>query len=164
MNGFTVKKDSFIATVVDSKDDLDFKNVDIEKLQRNIRRTLEDARDNAGRYTLKRGTERYNLQWSFTKGQEGNIANQKLQTTLHELGHQIHFWATDDNRNFAKKLGQKLTVYGETNDKEYYAELFTAYATNRKALQEFYPELTKAMDEMLDKAIKSKTKAIGIDF
>ena len=164
MNGFTVKKDSFIATVVDSKDELDFKNVELDKLQRNIRRTLEDARDNAGRYTLKRGTERYNLEWSFSKAQDGNIANKKLQTTLHELGHQVHFWATNDSNNFAKKLAQKLTVYGETNDKEYYAELFTAYATNKKALQEFYPELTKAMDEMLDKAIKSKTKAIGIEF
>ena len=116
------------------------------------------AKNNSGKYVLKRGTDRYNLDWSFSQMLKDNPSNGRMSTMLHELGHQVHYYAVDNNLNLRRKGLKKITAYAETNDKEYFAELFAAYATNKKAVEEFRKELAEEMEELLDLAIKSKLK------
>ena len=119
---------------------------------------MNEAKNNNGKFVLKRGTDKFNLNWSFSNAQGSNLTNARISTTLHEIGHQVHFWATNEAGDYARSLSKKLTVYGETNDKEYFAELFTAYSLNKKALKAFDEELHDRMEELLDMALKSKTK------
>jgi len=122
LNGVTSKKEDFIAIFADPKEKIDFSKANIKELQNNVEKALNEAKNNNGKYILKRGT---------------------------------------DN---ARSLSKKITVLGETNDKEYFAELFSAYSLNKKALKEFDEELHDRMEELLDMAIKSKNKFTSIEF
>ena len=104
------------------------------------------------------------MNFSLSHAQGSNLTNGKISTTLHELGHQVHYWATNEAGDYARSLSKKITVLGETNDKEYFAELFTAYSLNKKALKAFDEELHDRMEELLDMALKSKTKFTSIEF
>jgi len=157
-NGYTFKNEDFVVTFADPKEKVNFKNVDTKVMQQSVIDVLKNAKNNSGKYVLKRGTDKYNLDWSFAHALKDNPSNARMSTTLHELGHQVHFWATDSLGNTRRSGVPKFTVYGETNDREYFAELFSAYATNKKAVEEFSPELAKQIEEMLDLAIKSKVK------
>jgi len=157
-NGFTYKNEDFVAIFADPKEKVNFKNVDTKIMQQSVANILNNAKNNSGKYVLKRGTDKYNLDWSFAHALKENQSNARMSVTLHEIGHQIHFWATDASGNTRRSLVPKFTAYAESNDREYFAELFSAYATNKKAVEEFSPTLAKEMEEMLDLAIKSKTK------
>jgi hypothetical protein len=164
LNGVTSKQEDFIAVFADPKEKINFSKANIKELQDNVEKALNEAKNNNGKFVLKRGTDRFNLNFSLSHAQSSNLTNGKISTTLHELGHQVHYWATNEAGDYARSLSKKITVLGETNDKEYFAELFTAYSLNKKALKAFDEELHDRMEELLDMALKSKTKFTSIEF
>jgi len=164
LNGVTSKKEDFIAIFADPKEKIDFSKANIKELQNNVEKALNEAKNNNGKYIFGWGTDKFNLAWSLSHAQGSNLTNGRISTTLHELGHQVHYWATNKAGDYARSLSKKITVLGETNDKEYFAELFSAYSLNKKALKEFDEELHDRMEELLDMAIKSKNKFTSIEF
>ena len=167
--GFMNRKHNFIVTHIKPNENIDFSKADYKLLQKSIADTLERTANNKGSLLYKQGGKSYNLDWTFSQPSTTRVvdlANEKITTMLHELGHQVHFWATTDNGaystrafpEFPKTGMTMLTKYGQTNDKEFHAELFNAYALNKNALQKFNPALVTYMEGLLDKAIKSTKK------
>lgn len=164
MNGFTQlsvrhkdspNRDNFIAVVIDDKD-ANFKNVNPKNIQEGTKQALLDSFNNTGNLLRRyKDGSSYNLNWSISSMQKTDV-EKKFVTTLHELGHQVHYYAT--KKGFRNEIFDKLTYYGTSKPEEYYAELFAAYATNRNELKKLYPNLAKLMDDMLDEAIESDKK------
>ena len=162
------RKHNFIVTHIKANENIDFSKADYKLLQKSIADTLERTTNNKGSLLYNRGGKSYNLDWTFSQPSTTRVvdlANEKITTMLHELGHQVHFWATSDGSYSTKasalfpKTGMTmLTKYGQTNDKEFHAELFNAYALNKNALLKFNPALVTYMEGLLDKAIKSTKK------
>jgi len=161
------------------KENDDFKKINPKKIQESTRTTLERTKNNKGDYQSKLiFGEKKNADWSISSGVEAGTEEQVMFTMLHELGHQVHYYAynadigqinsvmdafkfMNDANKAANRVINKnmiLTKYGTKNKHEYHAELFTAYATNRKALEEFNKGLVEYMDDLMEKAIKSKMK------
>ena len=90
---------------------------------RDVKRNFNFKQDNAGGYT-------------------------PLSAWLHELGHQIHFKATVPRKylDFTGSGMKSLTVYGETNSEEFFAEHFVLWAMDRKGLVKIRPEIAEMID------------------
>ncbi len=73
---------------------------------------------------------------------------------MHELGHQVHFWAGEPNLT---SIGL-ITEYAGTNGKEMAAEAFAAWVLARESMLEHFPELAKGVEAMLAKATAATTK------
>jgi len=79
---------------------------------------------------------------------------QRISTWLHELGHQVHFWAGEPD---VTGLGL-LTQYAGTNGREAAAEAFAAWMLARETMVAHYPELANAVQAMIEQAAKAATK------
>ena len=137
-------------------------------MQKGLANVLERTASNKGTWEYKKGGQIFNLDWSTSNSLKLNKTQEALATTMHELGHQVHYWATTENGaystrafpEFPKTGLTKLTRYGETNEQEYHAELFTFYSLNKNALLKYNPALVTYMEGLIDKAIKSNIKYI----
>jgi hypothetical protein len=166
--GYTFSNSNFIVSYIDKKDNVDFKKIDLKLLQKDVANILNNALKNKGEYLYKEGNVNYNLNASVSSSLKKNINNRVLASSMHELGHQIHYWATTENGaystrafpEFPKTGLNKLTAYAQTNDFEYHAELFTIYSLNKNALLKYNPALVTYMEGLIDKAIKSNIKYI----
>ncbi len=78
-----------------------------------------------------------------------------VTTYLHELGHQIHYYAGEVD---APKGAKYLTQYSQKDHKEYHAESFVAWLLDRDALHKHDPVTAKHMDNVISKAIKAQSK------
>lgn len=78
-----------------------------------------------------------------------------LVTLLHEMGHQVHFWAGTPAR---PANTPSLTQYGAANALEWHAEHFVAWALNRDALAQWQPAMADYFDNLLERAIISRRK------
>ncbi len=78
-----------------------------------------------------------------------------ITTYLHELGHQVHYYAGGVD---VPKGAKYLTQYAESSGKEYHAESFVAWLLDRKALYKHDPITAKHMDGVMNKAIKAQSK------
>jgi hypothetical protein len=166
--GYMNSSKNFIVTFVNKKDNIDFSKVDLQEVQKGLANVLERTANNTGTWEYKKAGKIYKLDWSSSSSLKANKTQEALATTMHELGHQIHFWATTENGaystrafpEFPKTGLTKLTKYAETNEKEYHAELFTFYSLNKNALLKYNPALVTYMEGLIDKAIKSNIKYI----
>ena len=166
--GYMNASKNFIVTFINKKDNIDFSKIDLKEVQKGLGNVLERTANNTGTYEYKKAGKIYKLDWSSSSSLKANKAQEALATTMHELGHQIHFWATTENGaystrafpEFPKTGLTKLTKYAETNEKEYHAELFTFYSLNKNALLKYNPALVTYMEGLIDKAIKSNIKYI----
>lgn len=78
-----------------------------------------------------------------------------VSTWMHELGHQVHFWAGTPS---APRLGKRITAYSGTNNVEWHAEHFVAWLTNYKALKQWSPEIAQHFDDMIEAATNRNSK------
>lgn len=79
----------------------------------------------------------------------------QLTTLVHELGHQVHFWAGAP----ARPSGLPgLTKYSAKNVYEWHAEHFAAWLFNRTALARWSPEVAQYIDTVVESAITSQRK------
>jgi hypothetical protein len=79
-------------------------------------------------------------------------------TTIHEVGHQVHFRGTGGRSlgNSFKKLGGEVRVsgYSHENEREQFAEAFLQFVLNPKGLKASHPRLYAWVDDALNEAMK----------
>lgn len=166
-NGNTSWVNESINVFVEPSNKVNFNFADAKIIQEGIEELLERRKKGIGKYRLKRGDFTTDLDWSATSSAKGSSkeiieANKKALVTLHEIGHQVHYWGTDVNGNIARSLKKYITYNGASSDGEFHAELFTIWASNRKALEKFDIDLVNYMDNLVETAIKSKNKGSPI--
>ena len=81
-----------------------------------------------------------------------------LATTIHEVGHQVHYRGAGARAlgNSWKKLGGEKHVsrYSRTNEREQFAEAFMQFVLNPKGLKVSHPRLYAWIDDALNEAMK----------
>lgn len=101
-----------------------------------------------------RGDRNWNLRAALdqlTGGKRSGVA----ATFIHELGHQVHYWAGAPLRPSGMR---ELTVYSGENHKEWHAEHFAAWLFNRAALERWDQNVTQYFDNLVERATTSTTK------
>ena len=82
-------------------------------------------------------------------------AAQFVTTWLHEIGHQVHYWAGSP---LPPTSAVKMTQYSHTNKYEYHAEHFVLWLLNRKKLKKIDSRAVEHFDNLIEKAIESNIK------
>ncbi len=133
-------------TVVKLKADTRFSNVDLTRIQTELKTLLDERRDGK-------------LEWSMSRRlrQKGYNDEGILITWLHELGHQIHFWGGQANWTSRVRDGL-ITRYGGTNAEEFFAEHFVMWFFARDELRRWSVDLADWIDEQVDSAMTSNRK------
>jgi len=84
--------------------------------------------------------------------------DQWLSTTIHEVGHQVHFRGLAGTKlaNKYKGLGGEKFVsqYAHSNEFEQFAEAFVHYVLNPKGLKASHPRLYQWVDDAMEEALK----------
>lgn len=96
---------------------------------------------------LKEVSEGKRTPYSIGKGTKA-LGNNSLVTLIHELGHHGHFAAKE--AAIGPNL-KNLSFYAEVNNKEKFAELFTAYIFAGPRLRALYPMEYEAVENVLSK-------------
>lgn len=148
VNGFTAKGYDHVVVKARAADKL--AQVDPKDLKRAVEKAV--ARDAPPRFS------RDGQYWSIRAALD-TVTDKKRPglpaTFLHELGHQVHFWAGAPGRPPGIP---SLTTYGTTNAAEWHAEHFTAWVFNRKALAEWNRETAEYFDKLVETAINRTQK------
>ena len=139
-NGYTA--DSWEHVVIKSKTGANFKKLDHAQSAAKIKDRVGAA------LTGDR------MEWSMSYVQE-TVEEQMTVTMIHEIGHQIHFWAGNPKKPQWAFSGTK---YAKTNDYEFHAENFAAWFFNRDALNQSDPRLATYFDDLMEKALTNRTK------
>ncbi|MGN5173331.1 phage head morphogenesis protein [Aeromonas veronii] len=156
-NGFTSKSWDHLVIKVKAADTI--KAVDMQAVQAAAGEVIASAKENRGpREWWSKGSRGEALRRHFSVsacvgGRLGESA-QRISTWLHELGHQVHFWAGEPD---VTGLGL-LTQYAGTNGREAAAEAFAAWMLARETMVAHYPELANAVQAMIEQAAKAATK------
>ncbi|WP_349917729.1 phage head morphogenesis protein [Aeromonas veronii] len=156
-NGFTAKSWDHLVIKVKAGDT--FKTVDMQAVRAAAAEVVADARHNSGpRQWLPRGTSGETLRrhWSVSAnvgGKQGESA-QRLSTWLHELGHQVHFWAGEPDLTGVGLL----TEYAGKTRMEAAAEAFAAWVLAGEEMALHFPELAKRVKDMIERATAVATK------
>ena len=81
-----------------------------------------------------------------------------LATSIHEVGHQLHFRGLAGTKLANKYKGLKgetfVSNYARSNHREQFAEAFVHYVLNPKGLKDGYPRLYKWVEDALEEALK----------
>lgn len=100
------------------------------------------------------GASEWSMRATFDRITGGKQAG-LVVTWIHELAHQVHFWAGDLPRPAGLPA---LTTYSGRNDREWHAEHFTAWLLNRDALAAWNQEVAEHFDTLIERAITSTAK------
>ena len=81
-----------------------------------------------------------------------------LPTSIHEVGHQVHFRGLGGTKLANKYKGLKgerfVSRYSHQNEREQFAESFVQYVLNPKGLKASHPRLYQWVDDALEEALK----------
>ena len=81
-----------------------------------------------------------------------------LPTSIHEVGHQVHFRGLAGTKLGNKYKGLKgerfVSKYSHQNEKEQFAEAFVQYVLNPKGLKASHPRLHQWVDDALEEGLK----------
>ena len=123
-----------------------------------MRRALKESgilKDAVARACIKHRSEDASLSWTISSESSevtGAVTEHQLMGTwVHEIGHQVHFYAGSPERPPGAK---ELTEYSKYNKYEYHAEHFAAWFFNREAFSVFDPEAAKYFDDLVERAIE----------
>ena len=135
--------------------------------KRQIQKMIADAEDSLKRQNAyidyyknyKPGTVAPKAAWDASGAQAGPVGpDQWLATSIHEVGHQVHFRGLAGTKlgNKYKGLGgeKHVSQYAHTNEREQFAEAFVHYVLNPKGLNESHPRLYKWVEDALEEALK----------
>ena len=89
--------------------------------------------------------------FSTSSAEKYDNDTQTFVTFIHEMGHQVHFKAGTPS----PPTNTAYTKYGQTNEKEWFAEHFALWMMNPKAYKNKEPETAKFFVDSLKKAIKN---------
>lgn len=156
VGGFTSV--GFEHVVVKVKASQNLAKVDMQAVQDTAALTVKLAANNAGKYSFKHNGQtlkRDHTISSTLNALDKNEAHAVVATWLHELGHQVHYYAGAPE--FLKNA-LPVTYYGAANKYEEFAEAFTAWALARKELAKWQPDLVSWIDELVKTATKSQDK------
>jgi hypothetical protein len=78
-----------------------------------------------------------------------------ITTWVHEIGHQVHFYAGAPD---VPAGYPRLTTVADLTMYEWHAEHFAAWVFNREALADWSLEVAAYMDDLIERAIKSRVK------
>ena len=157
--GYTTRS-SGIVNVAMSPSSTTFKGQQIKKM-------IADAEDSLKRQNAyidyykdyKPGTVAPKAAWDASGAPAGPVGpDQWLATSIHEVGHQVHFRGLAGTKlaNKYKGLGGEKFVsqYAHTNEREQFAEAFVHYVLNPGGLQASHPRLYKWVEDALEEALK----------
>ena len=156
VGGFTSV--GFEHVVVKVKASQNLAKVDMQAVQDTAALTVRLAANNAGKYTLNyngQTLKRDHTISSTLNALDKNEAHAVVATWLHELGHQVHYYA---GAPAFLKNALPVTYYGAANKYEEFAEAFTAWALARKELKKWQPDLVSWIDQLVKDAAKSQEK------
>lgn len=135
--------------------------------KKQIQKMIADAKDSLKRQNAyiqhykeyKPGTVAPKASWDASGAPPGPVrADQWLATTIHEVGHQVHYrgMAATKLGNKYKGLGGEKFVsqYAHSNEFEQFAEAFVHYVLNPSGLQASHPRLYKWVEDALEEALK----------
>ncbi|GGA95836.1 phage minor head protein [Agarivorans gilvus] len=151
---------SFNHVVVKVKASHRFSKVDVTATLNSAQQVIEDAKHNQGplSYRLASHPENLKRHHAFTTLIEQQHSGDAglLSTWLHELGHQVHYYAGAPD--IPVKAEQMLTAYGSTSKHEFFAEGFAAMMLNRATLEQWQPDLVSWFDKQINAAVRSSNK------
>ncbi|WP_432460807.1 phage minor head protein [Agarivorans sp. QJM3NY_25] len=149
----------FDHVVVKVKADSKLSKAEVNQAQTAAAKVLHDAQNNAGpmAYRLP-NSDNLKRHWTFSGAveQQANPHTALLSTWLHELGHQVHYYANAPD--IPVQPEQLITAYGSTSKHEFFAEGFAALMLNRATLEQWQPELVSWFDKHITTATNSSTK------
>lgn len=148
VNGFTSPDYEHVVVKVKATDRLSL----VEPAE--LARAVESAIDKIRASTPLNDTRAWSIRAALDELTDERRPNW-LVTMLHEMGHQVHYWAGTP----ARPPGSiSLTEYGAANAREWHAEHFVAWVLNRAALAQWRPEVADYFDNLLEQAIMSSRK------
>lgn len=156
VGGFTSV--GFEHLVVKVKASQNLAKVDMQAVKDAAALSVKTAANNAGKYEFKYQGQTLKRDHSIsavTNVLDKNHAHSIIATWLHELGHQVHYYASAPD---LLKGALPVTYYGSVNKYERFAEAFTAWALARKELAKWQPDLVSWIDELVNTATKSQEK------
>lgn len=137
-DGFTSR--SFNHVVIKAASTSNLKKVAIHEMRRAVELVILQKQGGKPAWTLSDVVKRF-----VTDGADGRI----FSDWLHEMGHQLHYKAGLGR----SAITDCLTVYGESNFKEWHAEHFVLWLLNRNALATHYPKIALYFDELMKKVL-----------
>ncbi|WP_281545916.1 phage minor head protein [Grimontia sp. SpTr1] len=150
VGGFTA--DVFNHVVVKGNSKVRFSERNVEKVASSLKASVKEA---AG----QRGPDDSPRRWTLGTGLSPEA--ELVATWVHEVGHQVHFWAGGERAEMvAKRFLSRYAMSGISMGDfyEYHAEHFCAWLFDRDAFAEFDPEAADYFDRLIDKAIDGKER------
>lgn len=159
VNGYT--RSAYDLVMIKVKANSNLKKADPEKIRQAVRDVLESARKNNGphkiyaplskEYKPHNPDDYLNRHWSISNAL-GEKSQERIMTTLiHELGHQVHFWGKSPVFQKQNRISD-LTKYGRSNDKEWFAEHFSAWYIDPEGVRQWNPEAADFIEATLKEA------------
>lgn len=123
--------------------------LDVADMLTGLKKIMQDGGNQTGPWEWKKGYKRWHAFGQATdKAMSDNSS--RFLTWLHEVGHQVHY-----KSNLAPRPTKEfLTAYGNTNDKEWFAEHFGAYILARDEMALIWPDVATWFDNIMEQVLK----------
>lgn len=134
---------SYEHVVVKALSSHNLNKVNVHEMIAGLRAIMKDGANGTGKYTFPTGKR-----WFGFSEANGSFDDNESRflVWLHEIGHQVHYKAGIPNR----PTNQYMTQYSNTNDKEWFAEHFSAYILGRIDMLKLWPDVTQWFDNIMN--------------
>lgn len=148
-NGFTGASRETVTVKVKASSDL--RKADPGKIREGVASALKAAKENNGKY--RSGENLYRV-FSISDSVGQKTAEQLMTTLVHEMGHQVHFWAGAPR--FPRSLKTVLTRYSAQDDYEWFAEHFAAWYIDPTGVRQWSREAADFIEATIKEATANK--------
>ena len=148
INGFTGVNREVVTVKVKANSDL--RKAESDTIRQGLKTVYTAAEDNTGAYRTSGGQHRL---FSISDAVGQNTPEQLVTTLIHEMGHQVHFWAGAPQ----SPSKQVLTRYADSNKYEWFAEHFAAWYLDPKALRKWDAKTADHIEATLKIATENRS-------